>query len=340
MGLLALQAEVLEQIVVLYDTSIWHLARQIRTIEKIRTHDVQNPYSFDMKFPGEKRNNFLGPSAFPTLQDLSGSLSGEKTMATTVASVKSTQRRKKPLLGPSSFPKLHDLARHTAHSTETVHVAADILARILRQGERIEERSRPAREKQQEGLDLDAPLESLGFSHSILCSLTERSKSNEKRLSNEINLMFNLITQRDSKAVQNDSAAMKAIAVVTTLFLPATFLAAIFGMTFFDYSPPAGADDKTQATWSVAPQIWIYFALAAPLTLLSVMVGNFWLKRVDRQFSPAVGTSNPAVIATGLTSEEAVKISGAMPGEEEVEVKLRSLERGSSVARLNGSSMV
>ena len=91
---------------------------------------------------------------------------------------------------------------------------------------------------------------------------------------------YNIITQRDSRvlvrmgeATQSDSTAMKTIAVVTTAFLPATFLSvsldlvcilfklhakpvkSFFSMSFFNFAP---ADRAHLDGWSVSGKIWIY----------------------------------------------------------------------------------
>lgn len=244
-AVLSLHAKVLEHIMTLYDRSIWDLAHRTRGIEK-------------------RRSETLSPSSAVVDEDL---------------------------LAPTSFQTLHDLARHTAHSVETTNVASDIVSRIIRHGVDLSRKLGNTTSP----MDLDPQIESLLYQHSILTSLTERSKSNEKRLSNEINLvmtyispyqyladhhsqLFNLITQRDSKAIQLDSSAMKAIATVTLVFLPATFVSAIFGMTFFNFQP-----DSSNGDWAVSRQIWIYFAFAAPLTILSLWLGDVWRRKLDQR---------------------------------------------------------
>lgn len=97
------------------------------------------------------------------------------------------------LLKDTSFPTLHDLARHTAHSTETVYVASDIIARMIKHSKHLVFRSSAASNV----LDIEQQIESLEFQQSILCSLTERSRSNEKRLRNEINLVRRLLAWRE-----------------------------------------------------------------------------------------------------------------------------------------------
>ncbi|KAJ5934261.1 Mg2+ transporter protein CorA-like/Zinc transport protein ZntB [Penicillium verhagenii] len=68
---------------------------------------------------------------------------------------------------------------------------------------------------------------------------------------------------RDSRSVAlstaRDSASMRVLAVVTVLFLPATFTATFFSMTFFNF-----LDDSPKASrW-----IWIYVAATGVLTLI------------------------------------------------------------------------
>jgi heme/copper-type cytochrome/quinol oxidase subunit 2 len=56
---------------------------------------------------------------------------------------------------------------------------------------------------------------------------------------------------------------MRSIALVTMVFLPGTFLAAVFSMTFFDWSGEGG---KTR----VSSYLWIYITITAVFTLLTV----------------------------------------------------------------------
>ena len=98
---------------------------------------------------------------------------------------------------------------------------------------------------------------------------------------------FNLLTSRIASEAQRDSSAMITIAVLTMFFLPATFvcvglsvafpppsrpllltrssLKSFFGTSFFSDSA-----DRFHAS----PQIWIYWAVAIPLTGLVFAV---WL---------------------------------------------------------------
>ncbi|KAK8142844.1 hypothetical protein G3M48_008092 [Beauveria asiatica] len=69
---------------------------------------------------------------------------------------------------------------------------------------------------------------------------------------------------RDSRSVAlataRDSASMRVIAIVTILFLPATFTATFFSMPFFNF---LGVEGPRVSTW-----IWIYVAATGVLTVI------------------------------------------------------------------------
>lgn len=87
----------------------------------------------------------------------------------------------------SNFPLLHDFARHTVHSSETLDVAIDTTANILSQHEWFSNEGR---------LYIDFDLiasrhtrQHLRFQIQMMQSLRARSKANEARLRNEIDLV-------------------------------------------------------------------------------------------------------------------------------------------------------
>jgi hypothetical protein len=85
----------------------------------------------------------------------------------------------------TDFPGLHEVARHTSHATETVQVASNILERMVCECEALAQR-------QPNDTDEEAMyeyFEALKLQHSMLLGIAARSTSNEKRLSNEINLV-------------------------------------------------------------------------------------------------------------------------------------------------------
>ncbi|KAK3990648.1 hypothetical protein QBC44DRAFT_63455 [Cladorrhinum sp. PSN332] len=119
---------------------------------------------------------------------------------------------------------------------------------------------------------------------------------NQNRLQTQQTILFNMITQEDSKAnlsvaadskqlaadskqlaldsmevaadsrelaaaSKRDSSAMKIIAYMTTLFLPATFLSSLFSMPLFNWEAPSVSDIASS-------HLWLYWAVAIPLTLV------------------------------------------------------------------------
>ncbi|KAL8768952.1 MAG: hypothetical protein Q9194_005578 [Teloschistes cf. exilis] len=91
-----------------------------------------------------------------------------------------------------------------------------------------------------------------------------------------MNLVFNLVTQQDSEtnmsiaqATKNDSAAMKTIAALTMVFLPATAVSSFFGMAFFNGQ---GGSLTVTSNW------WIFLAITIPMTLMLLLI---WLRWTD-----------------------------------------------------------
>lgn len=92
--------------------------------------------------------------------------------------------------------------------------------------------------------------------------------------------MYNIISQREARlnleiageqrriahASKRDSTAMKTISLMGALFLPGTYLASVFSMTFFNFDADA---NPVISNW-----LWVYFVITIPLTALIV---GFWL---------------------------------------------------------------
>ncbi|KAK2064524.1 hypothetical protein LY76DRAFT_587381 [Colletotrichum caudatum] len=106
-----------------------------------------------------------------------------------------------------------------------------------------------------------------------------------ERLHIQRSALYNLLSQRESKiqfqmageqrrlahASKRDSTAMKTISLLGAVFLPGTFLASVFSMTFFDFGKDADP--------VISKEIWVYFAITIPLTILIVggwMIFDRW----------------------------------------------------------------
>lgn len=86
-----------------------------------------------------------------------------------------------------NFPLLHDFARHTVHSSETLDVAIDTMGGLLNQHEWFSNAGRSY-------IDVDLIVsrrtrQHLRFQIQMMRSLKARSKANEARLRNEIDLV-------------------------------------------------------------------------------------------------------------------------------------------------------
>ncbi|TFK29544.1 hypothetical protein FA15DRAFT_664093 [Coprinopsis marcescibilis] len=97
--------------------------------------------------------------------------------------------------------------------------------------------------------------------------LEKSSKTQDRRLRNVMNLVFSTVNIIDSKRMQQmteaaarDSAAMKQIAYLTMVFLPASFVATVFGMNVKQFVPDS---------LGTIPQ---YVATALPLTLMTIWI--------------------------------------------------------------------
>ncbi|POR32280.1 Uncharacterized protein TPAR_07505 [Tolypocladium paradoxum] len=176
--------------------------------------------------------------------------------------------------GPD-YPTLHEIQRHAIHVSETLEVASTTMEWIQKHHEQFLGR--------QEATCIVSRniANRLSFHRHMLTSLLYRSNSNKERLQSEIGLAFNTVAQKDSRtsvriadATRSDSAAMRTIAFVSLLFLPATFLSAIFSTTFFKFDDGSGR-------WMVSDKFWVYWAVAIPLTISAVTA---WFRKPLGEF--------------------------------------------------------
>ncbi|KAI4748412.1 hypothetical protein E4T50_01290 [Aureobasidium sp. EXF-12298] len=161
------------------------------------------------------------------------------------------------------FIKLYEDSRHTVHSIEATQEATKVVECIAQQCQVLALQSSPHQEL------LSSRADMLRFHHTMMQGFLARAMSNDRRMGNEQNLTSNLMTQLDAKtnvdiamATKDDGAAMKTIAIVTMLFLPATFVSALLGMNFFNFNP-----DEHGGHMTYSHDLWIYFVVSVVLTL-------------------------------------------------------------------------
>jgi hypothetical protein len=127
------------------------------------------------------------------------------------------------------FTGLHNISKHCTYLNEAVDASLATLETMLLHISHAQ-RQNPAPPTRLQA----ALLSSLIYRQNAFRSTQLRLRSLEKRMTNVISLSFNLVTQLDSRIMQDDSNAMKAIAVLTLIFLPATGISSIFSMPFFE----------------------------------------------------------------------------------------------------------
>lgn len=101
----------------------------------------------------------------------------------------------------------------------------------------------------------------------------------------------NILNARMAVASSRDSSSMKALAVITAIFLPGEFLGTLFGMSMFDWLGPDEEDDNSSRPMTdqikvnrFGAHFWYYWAAAIPLTLLILFVWRAWWVTQDRYF--------------------------------------------------------
>ena len=97
--------------------------------------------------------------------------------------------------------------------------------------------------------------EALKYRQTLFESTQRRLGSLNARISNIIELAFNIVTQGDSKLMQSENQSMKTIAVMTLLFMPLGTVASIFGSQFM----------KLQEEWphhiTVSQDFWLMWGM-------------------------------------------------------------------------------
>jgi Mg2+ and Co2+ transporter CorA len=71
---------------------------------------------------------------------------------------------------------------------------------------------------------------------------------------------------------------MKTLAILTILFLPGAFIATVFATNMFEFK-------------SKGQQIWIYFVIVAPLTIVLMVGWVLWLKNTPHRTDEETGPS-------------------------------------------------
>ncbi|EJD41576.1 hypothetical protein AURDEDRAFT_169473 [Auricularia subglabra TFB-10046 SS5] len=88
-------------------------------------------------------------------------------------------------------------------------------------------------------------------------------------------------TEAIARDARRDSEIMKTITVVTLVYLPATFVSTLLSMGIFEFG--AGKDDDGRLR--IAREGWVFFAIALPLTLLTLVLAYLRARSKERQWA-------------------------------------------------------
>ncbi|EWC45153.1 hypothetical protein DRE_06041 [Drechslerella stenobrocha 248] len=110
--------------------------------------------------------------------------------------------------------------------------------------------------------DLDTVPEKIRFQHAMI--------------DGKINITIAHNSGLAANAARRDSSFMKTIAIITLLFLPGTFVAAVFSMSMFTW--------ESDGSVVVSRHLWLYFAIAVPLTLVVMIIWVLWTLRGEKDY--------------------------------------------------------
>lgn len=177
---------------------------------------------------------------------------------------------KSRLNGHDLFEQIHDHARHAYHSSEVLEAAIQTFEQLGRHQREIHESIAQGQQRSQSSrLTLTYRVQAREYTQfqiSLVKGLKLRSDSSLQRLKNEVGLAYNNIARQDN-------SVMKSIALLTMIFLPATFISALFSTTFFTYGD--------NGNWEVSDDLWIYWVTTVPATIAVVVFWRVWLDYGD-----------------------------------------------------------
>ncbi|KAH7309271.1 hypothetical protein BKA65DRAFT_170849 [Rhexocercosporidium sp. MPI-PUGE-AT-0058] len=107
------------------------------------------------------------------------------------------------------------------------------------------------------------------------------------------NMEIQRLTATIADEAAKDNYSMITIATMTMLFLPGTFISAIFSMVFFTFN-------GTNSTIDVSPWVWLYVAVTVPLTVLVFGLYLYWRRR--RESSRGQGSDNDLQLGIRMSS--------------------------------------
>jgi Mg2+ and Co2+ transporter CorA len=149
------------------------------------------------------------------------------------------------------FTGLHNLAKHTIYLRENCEAALATLDDLYSHHKTTTgEHPEPLHKHTRQGLK---------YRKTLFESTQRRLASLDSRISNIIELSFNIVTQGDSKLMQSENQSMKTIAVMTLLFMPLGTVASIFGTQFMKLQ------DERPYHITVSQDFWLMWGMCTRL---------------------------------------------------------------------------
>ncbi|KAI4678740.1 uncharacterized protein J4E84_008558 [Alternaria hordeiaustralica] len=101
--------------------------------------------------------------------------------------------------------------------------------------------------------------------------MNKRAQLTTQSMLDTLNLSQSKNTFDMGRSAREDSVAIRAITLVTSFYLPFSFVATMFGMNLVDF-------DSESRNLVLSKQLWLYFVISVPLTALTlayIEMGHF-----------------------------------------------------------------
>lgn len=192
------------------------------------------------------------------------------------SALNSVRRESSSHVEATDFATLHEIAKHGIYMSEAAAAAVlemEIVVAHLQESPSSKSTASSSSSSSSNALR-SATTDHFHYRKSAFQSTQLRLSSLDKRIANVISLSFNLVTQRDSQVLKQDSNAMKAIAVLTLVFLPLTGIASLFSTPFFQVAE--------SHLW-VSASIWIFWVITVCLTCSIVTIWVWWYRSMKER---------------------------------------------------------
>ncbi|KAI1811021.1 hypothetical protein GGS20DRAFT_564987 [Poronia punctata] len=201
----------------------------------------------------------------------------------------------------------HDVLKGSIQLLDTLRWMERALKLLIQTGDELDARIRELdgkKEKEAEDDDDDDDDDWQEIRQYLDCiwrlctSLETDRRMSELRCRAQIDIIYSKMAQEDNNlnarmavASTRDSSSMKALAVITAIFLPGEYIGTLFGVSMFNWEKgtagdPAASKDAADGLPSptIMPSFWIYWAFTIPLTLVILSAWRGWWVNQDRYF--------------------------------------------------------